>query len=86
MSSPPETFEESLLRLEAIVKSLDSDKNGLEATLAGYEEGVGLLRRCHQMLETAERKIEILRRPLPDGSPDIETATESDFRTSEHVT
>ncbi len=84
MRTQPKTFEESLLRLEEIVKNLDVDKSSLETMLAGYEEGVGLLRQCHQMLESAERKIEILRNPASDGSShDIQTAAESDFRTTE---
>ena len=78
----PLSFEESLLRLEEIIKRLDSDKSSLEMTLASYEEGVGLLRQCHQMLETTERKIEILRHTSGDGTPHIETAKESDFHTT----
>lgn len=54
------TFEESLARLEEIVKQLDDNRTDLESTLASYEEGVGLLKSCHAQLDNARRKIEIL--------------------------
>ena len=76
------TFEESLVRLEEIVKRLDDGKTDLDAALAYYEEGVGLLKRCHGMLESAQRKIEVLRGMDEDGTPRTETVTENEFRTS----
>jgi exodeoxyribonuclease VII small subunit len=66
------TFEESLIRLEEILKQLDSGKTDLETALTGYEEGVGLLKNCHGLLETARRKIEVLRGTNQDGSSVIE--------------
>ncbi len=81
MTQKPATFEESLLRLEDIIKTLDSDKNTLDTTLAGYEEGVTLLRQCHHMLEMAERKIEMLRQPSENAAFDIKTVSESEFCT-----
>jgi len=55
------TFEESIIRLEKILKLLEGDKIDLESALLQYEEGVRLLKNCHGILETARQKIEVLR-------------------------
>lgn len=81
MENPP-SFEESLLRLEEIVRQLDDGKTDLDTALARYEEGVGLLKTCHQTLESARRKIDVLRGIDENGEPILETAKESDFKTS----
>ena len=54
------TFEEGLARLEEIVHELEEGRIGLDEALARYEEGVKFLKRCHALLEKAERKIELL--------------------------
>lgn len=53
-------FEETLARLEGIVGRLEDGEVGLAESLAAYEEGVKHLRQCHQLLERAERRIELL--------------------------
>jgi exodeoxyribonuclease VII small subunit len=55
-------FEQALTALESIVHELEDGQIGLEQSLGRYEEGVKLLRYCHAMLQTAERKIELLTR------------------------
>ena len=52
------TFEESIIRLEEILKNLEGDKVDLESALVQYEEGVRLLKNCHVILESARQKIE----------------------------
>ncbi|MDR1053318.1 MAG: exodeoxyribonuclease VII small subunit, partial [Planctomycetaceae bacterium] len=69
------TFEGSLGRLEAIIGKLDNDNISLDDALSDYEEAIKILKRCHEILSTAERKIEILR--LKEGKKEIETANES---------
>ena len=59
-AQPAPSFEESLAHLEEIVGDLEEGRLGLEASLVRFEEGVRLLRNCQSLLETAERKIEIL--------------------------
>ncbi|HOB22546.1 MAG: exodeoxyribonuclease VII small subunit [Firmicutes bacterium] len=54
------TFEEALARLEELVRSLEEGKLPLAESLAAFEEGVALLRRCTQELEEAEGKVEVL--------------------------
>ncbi|MDR1485789.1 MAG: exodeoxyribonuclease VII small subunit [Planctomycetaceae bacterium] len=73
------TFEESLRHLEGIIKKLDSDNTSLDEALTNYEEAVKTLKRCYNLLETAERKIEILR--TKNGKNEIEPANEKDFKT-----
>jgi exodeoxyribonuclease VII small subunit len=63
------TFEESLEELEKIVVELESGKLGLSEALARYEQGVTHLKSCQQLLERAERKIELLSGVDADGNP-----------------
>jgi len=51
------TFEKALEELELIVRELEDGKTGLEESLAHYERGVGLLRRCYGQLRKAEERI-----------------------------
>lgn len=55
-----ETFEESLVELQAIVADLEEGSLGLESSLARFERGIRLLRACYIILDSAEQKIEIL--------------------------
>src|SRR5215470_14333334 len=72
-SSPREecasSFEDSLKELEKIVGELESGKLGLSEALARYEQGVKHLKGCQQLLEMAERKIELLSGVDADGNP-----------------
>ncbi len=51
------TFEESVERLEEIVKLLENGKAPLSDSLALFEEGVTLVRFCTAELDEAEKKI-----------------------------
>ncbi|MBI5015149.1 MAG: exodeoxyribonuclease VII small subunit [Deltaproteobacteria bacterium] len=66
-SGTEERFEELLARLESIVRALESEELDLEASLLAYEEGVKLARACHERLDEADRRVEVLRR-LPSGA------------------
>lgn len=63
------SFEENLERLEQIVHELEEGEIGLEQSLKRYEEGVKLLRQGFQMLEGAERRIELLTGIGEKGEP-----------------
>lgn len=65
----PPSFEEALGQLEAIVHELEEGEIGLNEALARYEQGVKLLRQCYDLLERAERKIEILGGLDAQGKP-----------------
>lgn len=53
-------FDEALKKLEKIVSDLESGKLPLEESLKKYEEGVRLVSSCSKILETAQKKVEIL--------------------------
>ena len=63
------TFEESLAELEKIVSELEDGKIGLNDALQRYEQGVKLLTNCYQLLDKAERRIELLSGVDADGNP-----------------
>lgn len=71
-SSKSKTFEESFSRLEKVVHALEEGQESLDESLALYEEGVGLLKTCHQQLESAKRKVEILSGVNEMGEPRVE--------------
>jgi exodeoxyribonuclease VII small subunit len=72
------SFEDSLKELEKIVAELESGKLGLSDALARYEEGVMHLKGCQQLLEMAERKIELLSGVDADGNPITERFEETE--------
>lgn len=67
MSEKEETFEQSLAKLEAIVRDIEEGKIGLEESIRRYEEGMNLLKRCQSILAKAELKIQKLQQGA-DGS------------------
>ncbi len=60
MEKKKKSFEDSLARLEEVVRLLEGGSLSLEASLELYEEGVGLIRHCSTELEKTEAKIKIL--------------------------
>jgi exodeoxyribonuclease VII small subunit len=63
------TFEEALERLQGIVVELEEGRIGLNDALGRYEQGVKLLRHCHDLLEKAERRIELVTGVDAEGTP-----------------
>ena len=66
-ASPVADFEQSMQALEDLVGKMESGEMTLEESLAAYERGVGLYRRCQGALEQAELRVRLLSDP---GSPD----------------
>lgn len=56
------SFEQSLQRLDEIVRHLEKGDLPLSDSLALFEEGTGLLAYCSKMLESAEQKVVKLRK------------------------
>ncbi len=54
------TYEQAFSELESIVNDLETDERPLEEALALFERGQALARRCAQMLENAELKVQEL--------------------------
>lgn len=82
MDEATRDFETALAELEGIVKTLEEGDLPLERSLELYERGVALSRFCHETLEAAERRIDLLTergelKPAPDlGSPEARPADE----------
>ena len=53
-------FDAVVARLRAVVERLETGQLGLEEALAIYEQGVALTRRGHELLDAAEKKVEVL--------------------------
>lgn len=66
--NPALSFEDALRQLEERVRELERGDVPLERALALYEEGVGLVRSCHERLDDADKRIIELSSP-PGGDP-----------------
>jgi exodeoxyribonuclease VII small subunit len=76
-SSTPTTYEQTLERLEEIVRRIETGEAGLEESIRLYEEGVALGKRCREMLAQAEQRVEQVSREaagLDGGTPAGESA------------
>lgn len=62
-TSPVARFEHSLDELEQLVQKMEHGEMSLEDSLAAYERGVGLYRRCQGALEQAELRVRLLSDP-----------------------
>ena len=62
-------FEDALKRLEEIVHALEEGDVGLNEALEKYEQGVKLLRQSYELLQKAERRIELLSGVDTEGNP-----------------
>lgn len=61
--SPVADFERSLDALEQLVERMEQGDMSLDESLAAYEQGVGLYRRCQTALEEAEMRVRLLTDP-----------------------
>ena len=55
-----EQFEDAVKRLQAIVEKLERGDLPLEQAMDSFAEGMQLVQFCHQKLEEAEKKVQIL--------------------------
>jgi exodeoxyribonuclease VII small subunit len=62
--SEGETFDGILRQLQTLVEKLEGPDLSLEESLLAFERGIELSRRGQTILDSAERKVEIL---LKDG-------------------
>ena len=54
------TFEESMGRLEEIVRMLETNEQPLDETIRLFEEGLNLVKTCDETLKTFEDKVNTL--------------------------
>ena len=57
MAAKKMTFEQSLARIDEIVRHLEKGDLPLDESLSLFEEGTGLIASCNKMLDTAEQKV-----------------------------
>lgn len=62
------TYEQSVRRLDEIVRSMEKGDAPLEEALKLFEEGSALIAACGKMLDEAEQKVVKLKKG-PDGEP-----------------
>lgn len=58
--NPSRNFEDSLTKLEELVKKLEAGDLPLEESLNCYEEGMVLVKSCRTALDKAEQRINLL--------------------------
>ena len=68
------SFEQSMERLDAIVKQLEKGEAPLNESLKLFEEGTALIAVCSKMLDEAEQKVVALKKG-ENGEP-VETPFE----------
>ena len=56
------SFEERIEKVEAIIDRIDAGEIGLEEALTEYEQGMAHIRRCKEVLERAQQRVEELAR------------------------
>jgi exodeoxyribonuclease VII small subunit len=54
------TYEEALAELESIVDALEEEQNPLNEAMSLFERGQALVKRCGDLLEGAELKVQEL--------------------------
>ena len=74
MNSNNQTFEQSMIRLEQIVRAMERGDVALEESLKLFQEGTELVRSCQKLLDEAQLQVKKIM-TAPDGSP-----VEEDFR------
>lgn len=74
MNPQNKTFEESMARLEQIVRAMERGDVALEESLKLFQEGTELVRSCQKLLDDAQLQVKRIM-TAPDGSP-----VEEDFQ------
>lgn len=54
------SFEEAMKQLEKIADELEKGNLNLDESVAKFEEGMNLSKKCANLLDTAEKKITML--------------------------
>ena len=52
------TYEQALAELEAIVSALEGEQGQLEESIKLFERGQALVKRCGELLEAAQLKVQ----------------------------
>ena len=68
MKQESQTFEQSMTRLDEIVRRMEKGDVPLEESLKLFREGTDLVSRCGKLLDEAELQVKQIM-TAPDGSP-----------------
>lgn len=68
MNSANKSFEESMGRLEQIVRAMERGDVPLEESLKLFREGTELVQNCQKILDEAQLQVKQIM-TTPDGSP-----------------
>lgn len=68
MNQPNLTFEQSMARLEQIVRAMERGDVALEESLKLFQEGTELVRSCQKLLDEAQLQVKMIM-TASDGSP-----------------
>ena len=68
MNQKNKTFEESMVRLEQIVRAMERGVVPLEESLKLFQEGTELVRSCGKLLDDAQLQVNKIM-TAADGSP-----------------
>ena len=71
MNMQSKTFEESMTRLEQIVRAMERGDVPLEESLKLFQEGTELVQTCSRLLDNAQLQIKKVM-TAADGSPVME--------------
>ena len=55
------SFEQAMESLQTVLEEMERGSLTLEQSIAAYEKAVQLIKRCRQLLEDGQRRIEVLR-------------------------
>ena len=58
--APSNSFESMIESLEQIIERIEGGEVGLEQSIAEYEKGMALIKRCREVLTKAEQRVEEL--------------------------
>ena len=54
------SLEEYFTELDTIVEDMEQDEVSLEKSFELYEKGIGLLKKCNDMIDKVEKKVQLL--------------------------
>ena len=77
MNQSSKTFEESMVRLEQIVRAMERGDVPLEESLKLFQEGTELVRTCGKLLDEAQLQVNKII-TAADGSPVEEVFADGD--------
>ena len=61
------SFEDAMLRLDAVVKMLEQGDAPLDKSMELFEEGTALIKYCSKLLDAAEQKVTMLSKEEAEG-------------------